>query len=130
MINELDIPDNKLWKYVDDTTTISETVAKNRPSTIQTAVDTFVTRAAEDKFQLNEVKCKELGITFSTTNSSFDPIVINGGEIECVPKAKILGMLLHVTVNGIVILRKSERNLRNGPIACHSSNALVLAHRN
>ena len=79
MINELDIPDNKLWKYVDDTT-ISETVAKNRPSTIQTAVDTFVTRAAEDKFQLNEAKCKELRITFSTANNSFDPIVINGSE--------------------------------------------------
>ncbi|KAL9962338.1 hypothetical protein ACROYT_G031432 [Oculina patagonica] len=72
MINELDIPDNKLWKYVDDTT-ISETVAKNRPSTIQTAVDTFVTRAAEDKFQLNEAKCKELRITFRTANNSFDP---------------------------------------------------------
>ena len=96
MINELDIPDNKLWKYVDDTT-ISETVAKNRPSTIQTAVDTFVTRAAEDKFQLNEAKCKELRITFSTANNSFDPIVINGSEIECVPKAKILGM--HITCN-------------------------------
>ena len=128
IINELDIPDNKLWKYVDDTT-ILETVGENRPSTIQTAVDTFVTRAAEDKFQLNEAKCKELRITFSTTNNCFYPIVINGSEIECVPKAKILGMLLHVTVNGIVILMRSERNLGNGCIACHSSNALVSAHR-
>ncbi|KAL9959742.1 hypothetical protein ACROYT_G033097 [Oculina patagonica] len=39
----------------------------------------------------HEAKCKELRITFSTANNSFDPIVINGSEIECVPKAKILG---------------------------------------
>ena len=41
MINELDVPANYLWKYVDDTT-ISETISKNQDSHIQAAVDTLV----------------------------------------------------------------------------------------
>ena len=38
MIDELDIPNTELWKYVDDTTT-SETVGTNQNSNIQTALD-------------------------------------------------------------------------------------------
>ena len=41
MINELDVPANDLWKYVDDTT-ISETISKNQDSHIQATVDTLV----------------------------------------------------------------------------------------
>ena len=41
MINELDVPANDLWKYVDDTT-ISETISKNQDSLIQAAVDALV----------------------------------------------------------------------------------------
>ena len=41
MINELDVPANDLWKYVDDTT-ISETISKNQDSHIQAAFDTLV----------------------------------------------------------------------------------------
>ena len=41
MINELNVPANDLWKYVDDTTT-SETISKNQDSHIQAAVDTLV----------------------------------------------------------------------------------------
>ena len=41
MINELNVPANDLWKYVDDTT-ISETISKNQDSHIQAAVDTLV----------------------------------------------------------------------------------------
>ena len=41
MINELDVPANDLWKYVDDLT-ISETISKNQDSHIQAAVDTLV----------------------------------------------------------------------------------------
>ena len=35
----------------------------------QTAVNTFASRAALDKFQLNEMKCKEMRICFSTNES-------------------------------------------------------------
>ena len=41
MINELDVPANDLWRYVDDTT-ISETISRNQDSHIQAAVDTLV----------------------------------------------------------------------------------------
>ena len=75
-------------KYVDDTT-VSETVSKGQESNIQNAVDTFSTRATANKFNLNEPKCKELRISSSTKPASFDPIVINGKDIDVVPKAKI-----------------------------------------
>ena len=41
MINELDVPANDLWKYVEETT-ISETISENQDSDIQAAVDTLV----------------------------------------------------------------------------------------
>ena len=41
MIDELDIPNTELWKYVDDTTT-SETVGTNQNSNIQTALDIVI----------------------------------------------------------------------------------------
>ena len=92
MINELDVPGTDLWKYVDDTT-ISETISKNQDSHIQAAVDTLASRATEDKFQLDETKCKELLRNFNTNNpTSFDPVVVNGMPIDLVTSAKILGL--------------------------------------
>ena len=92
MINELDVPGTDLWKYVDDTN-ISETISKNQDSHIQAAVDTLASRVTEDKFQLNETKCKELLINFNTNNpTSFDPVVVNGMPIDLVTSAKILGL--------------------------------------
>ena len=41
IINELDVPANDLWKYVDDTT-ISEAISKNQDSHIQAAVDILI----------------------------------------------------------------------------------------
>ena len=43
MINEVDVPANDLWKYVDGTTT-SEKISKNQDSHIQAAVDILVNR--------------------------------------------------------------------------------------
>ena len=83
MINDLDI-----------SVTVSETASKGQESNIQNAVDTFSTRATVNKFELNESKCKELRISFSTKPASFDPIVINGKDIDVVPKAKVLGLTL------------------------------------
>ncbi|EDO42661.1 predicted protein [Nematostella vectensis] len=94
MINDLDIADTELWKYVDDTT-ISETVPKSKVSTIQAAVDSLASSSASNKFQLNESKCKEMRISFSTSDTYFDPIVVNEVEIEKVSCAKILG--LHIS---------------------------------
>ena len=82
-----------LWKCVADTT-ISETIqSKNQDRHIQAAVDTLVNRTSAAKFQVNETKCKELRINFSTKNTkSFDPVVVNGMPIESVASAKILGL--------------------------------------
>ena len=92
MINDLDIPGFELWKYVDDST-ISETILKGELSNIQTAVDIFASRAASDKFQLNETKCKEMRICFSTNGTpDLNPIVINDKQIDVVLHAKILGV--------------------------------------
>ena len=52
MIIDLNIPENEMRKYVDDTT-ICEIVAKNQSSSIQSAVDVFGKNASNDKFQLN-----------------------------------------------------------------------------
>ena len=93
MINELtDVPANDLWKHVDDTT-ISETISKNQDTHIQAAVNTLVNPRFLGHFQLNETKCKELRINFSTKNTtSFDPVVVNDKPIELVATAKILGL--------------------------------------
>ena len=46
-----------------------------------------------DKFQLNEMKCKELLINFSTKNTtSFYSVVVNGMPIELVASAKTVGL--------------------------------------
>ena len=92
MINDLDIPGFELWKYVDDST-ISETILKAELSNVQTTVDIFASHAASDKFQLNETKCKEMRICFSTNGTpDLNPIVINDKQIDVVSHTKILGV--------------------------------------
>ena len=110
MINALDIQGSDQWKYVDDTT-VSETVSKCQESNIQNAVDTFSIRATVNKFELNEPKCKELRISFSTKPASFDPIVINGKDIDVVPKAKVLGPTLSRNNHLDEIVKKSRKRL-------------------
>lgn len=66
---------------------------KNQESHIQANVDTLVNRAFVDKFQLNETKCKEPHINFSTKKTtSFDHVVVNDMPIELVATAKIPGL--------------------------------------
>ena len=73
--------------------TISETISKNQDTHIQAAVNTLVNPRFLGNFQLNETKCKELRINFSTKNTtSFDPVVVNGMPIELVATAKIQGL--------------------------------------
>ena len=83
MINDLNVSGvDDLWKYVDDST-ISESVAKNDPSVLQNHVDEFTRKSEADGFQLKKSRCKELRISFSTYDKVFQPIVINGKNIEC-----------------------------------------------
>ena len=93
MINDLDIPGFELWKYVDDST-ISEAILRGQVSNIQTAVDIFASRAASDKFQLNETKCKEnFRICFSTNGTpDLNPVAISDKQTDVVSHAEILGV--------------------------------------
>ena len=92
VINDLNIPNTEIWKYIDDTT-MCEVVAKNQSSSIQNAVDVFSNSASNDKFQLNEGKWKELRINFSAkTNDNIHATKINDKQIDTVPQAKTLGL--------------------------------------
>jgi hypothetical protein len=53
LINDVDITDNDLSKYVDDTT-IAEQVNKDETSKIQAGVDELVLKSRGNKFQMNE----------------------------------------------------------------------------
>ena len=91
-LHYLDIPGFELWKYIDDST-IPETILKGQVNNNQTAVDIFASRAVSDKFQLNEMKCKEMRICFSTKGTlDLKPIAINDKQIDVISHAKILGV--------------------------------------
>ena len=81
MINDLSVANTNIWKYVDDTV-------------MQSHVDKFVTKSRADGFQLNESKCKELKISFTKSENTLEPVTINNTNIEVVPSAKLLGVMI------------------------------------
>ena len=81
MINDLSVANTNIWKYVDDTV-------------MQSHVDKFVTKSRADGFQLNESKCKELKISFTKSENTLEPVTINNTNIEVVPPAKLLGVMI------------------------------------
>ena len=81
MINDLSVANTNIWKYVDDTV-------------MQSHVDKFVTKSRADGFQLNESKCKELRISFTKSENTLEPVTINNANIEVVPSAKLLGVMI------------------------------------
>ena len=93
MINDLSVANTNIWKYVDETT-LAERVEKNGTSSMQSRVDEFVTKSRADGFQLNESKCKELRISFTKSESILEPNTINNTNIEIVPSAKLLGVMI------------------------------------
>ena len=93
MVNDLDIPTSKLWRYVDDTS-MAETILKGGSSTIQNDVDDLINQSEANKFQMNEGKCKELRIGFSKVINQFEPIKIHNNPLGVVKSAKILGLTL------------------------------------
>ena len=91
MIDDINTSNTELWKYVDDTT-IAECVDKKEDSHIQSDVEQMIAKSNQNKFQLNESKCKELRISFAKSAADFAPIVINGKAIEVVSIVKLLGL--------------------------------------
>ena len=91
MIDDINTSNTEMWKYVDDTT-IAECADKKEDSHIQSDVEEMIAKSNQNKFQLNESKCKELRISFAKSAADFAPIVINGKEIEVVSTVKLLGL--------------------------------------
>ena len=48
----------------------------------------------DNKVQLNSEKCKELRISFTKKQSEFQPILVNGNQLEVVRSAKLLGVII------------------------------------
>ena len=93
MVNDLDIPNSELWRYVDDTS-MAEAILKGGSSTIQNDVDELINQSVVNKFQMNEGKCKEMRIGFSKLTTHFEPIKIHNNPLELVKCAKILGLIV------------------------------------
>ena len=55
-------------------------------------MDELIAKSNQNKFQLNESKCKELRISFAKSAADFAPVVINGKAIEAVSTVKLLGL--------------------------------------
>ena len=50
--------------------------------------------AEKNKQQLNSDKCKELRISFAKTKQPFQPVVIDGKDLDVVTSAKLLGVTI------------------------------------
>jgi hypothetical protein len=61
---------------------MSETVNKDQPSAMQIYVNEFAAKSRNDGMHLKESKCKELRISFSTTNVEFEPIIRGVGSFK------------------------------------------------
>ena len=114
MINDLIIDDAHTWKYVDDTTA-SEIVSKGGTSDARNIVDQVVTWSSNNRVQLNQDKCKELRISFANQPAIFDPLTINGKELEVVKTVKLLGLTVkdNLTWNSYVdeVIKKVNKRL-------------------
>ena len=91
MINDLDT-NAQQWKYVDDTT-VSE-VVKGGESHVQAIANRVIEWSHENRVQLNADKCKELRISCAKEQRVFDPIIIEGKEVELVTSTKLLGLTI------------------------------------
>ena len=83
IINDLNIRNASLWKYVDDTT-VSETIPKGAISYAQLVVDEVVEWSRLNRFQLNTDKCKELRISFAKHKPDLPPLMACGNALEVV----------------------------------------------
>ena len=77
MINDLEISNASLWKYVDDTTT-SEEIRKGQVSNAQTIADEVTDLSNRNRVELNVDKCKKLRISFASVSHDFPPVI--GGD--------------------------------------------------
>ena len=112
MINDLDT-NVQQWKCVDNTTT-SEVVVKGGVSHVQAIANRVIEWSRENRVQLNAGKCKELRISFAKEQRAFDPVIIEGKEVELVTSTKLLATIANdLTWNDHVteITKKASKRL-------------------
>ena len=72
-------------------------------------------QAIANRVQLNADNCKELRISFAKEQRVFDPIIIEGKEVELVTSTKLLGLTIanDLTWNDHVteIIKKASKRL-------------------
>ena len=73
---------------------MSEIAAKNYSSLLESQVNVFTKKSIANGMKLKERKCKELRISFCTSNKVFDPIVINNKNVEVVAVVKLVSVTL------------------------------------
>ena len=86
-----------MWKYVGDTT-LSEKVPKGPQSRAQEAVDHVSNWSAENLFQQNIEKTKELTISFCCSPEHFLPVTVDGTQIQSTTSSKLLGLIINNTL--------------------------------
>ena len=86
-----------MWKYVDDTT-LSEKVPKGQQSRAQEAVHQVSNWSAENLFELNLEKTKELTISFRRSPEHFDPVTVDGIQIQATTSGRLLGLIINNTL--------------------------------
>ena len=77
-----------------DDTTVSEVVVKGGESHVQVIANRVIEWSHENRVQLNADKCKELRISFAKEQRVFDPVIIEGKEVELVTNTKLLGLTI------------------------------------
>ena len=75
-----------------DDTTVPEVLVKGGESHVQAIANRVIEWSRENRVQLNANKCKELRISFVKEQRVFDPIIIEGKEVELVTSTKLLGL--------------------------------------
>ena len=128
IINDLSILDALLWKYVDDTT-VSEIILKGQSSSAQEYVDSVVEWSADNRFQLNIDKSKEIRISFSKNNADLPPLFINGQELEVVQNAKLLGVTITDNLSWNLHINETIKKASKRLYFLDSLNVLGSLHR-
>ena len=98
-----------------DDTTVSEVVVKGREIHVQAIADSVIEWSNENRVQLNADKRKELRISFAKEQRVFDPVIIEGKEVELVTSTKLLSLTIanNLTWNNHVteITKKTGKRL-------------------
>ena len=62
---------------------------------MQAIANRVIEWSQENRVQLNANKCKELRISFAKEQRVFDPVIIEGKEVELVTSTKLLGLTIY-----------------------------------